>query len=338
MILTPDGGTGEGEVSKRRHCLHDLAIHRAFNAAVDEESAWTPRKANHKRFNDTHFEIRAAGKEMLIGPGIMGYVSDDYEGSSSYYYPYEKWNLPENYNLTRALRRYPKSLYRQSSSSPAMAPEEKVRKIRETAGATLYRMQADNLDRYVLWANQRYFVVVDVPRTSSPIYLGSHYHFRATSDAPPTAYRSNGGQTFFAKRFAYEERAADDSWSVTDPAAGLRFFSAFPNSVVTTAVNPEWALDSCADSATRTTRPMATASTAGSITPPWPRRSSFRSSLAEVDGNVPTVTPTVQFTSSSSQTIGRLDLRVRYGSGAASKDQTWVITPSSLADGSVLGP
>lgn len=214
-----------------------------------ETLSWLPRIYGHKRYNDTHFEIRVAGREMLIGPGRMGYISNVNPPAPGQplnkYFDYESWNYPDKYNLSRVLRRYPKTLYHQPT-----AP--KLEQVWSNSHSKLYRMNADNLSRYVLWARQRYFIIVDVAKTSNPVYIGSHFHFRTLDQSAPAAlYRE--GKYYSAKRMSFHE------WSPTvtgmspapidnaDPLTGISFHSLFPMNRVTTSVEPQLIEDTCTD-------------------------------------------------------------------------------------------
>ena len=164
---------------------------------LDSTSYYTPKQAEtHKRINDTHFEIFAYGKTLLIGPGQMTYHryktypvwpangndedNNDYSytqrnypdpNNSQYdttvyaYWPYNYWNHTDQCNLTQV----------GADSSSAYYPKTEVLERGETTmkvkttligsssggDAYLYKMESDCLLRYVLWAHERYFIVFD---------------------------------------------------------------------------------------------------------------------------------------------------------------------------------
>ncbi|MCX7016727.1 MAG: hypothetical protein NTW86_29915 [Candidatus Sumerlaeota bacterium] len=171
-----------------------------------------PRET-HKRRTDTHFEIFAYGKGLLIGPGRMLYLQHspwpetpasghddvyrysqhaesyptDLSTSDAYAYnPYIDWTDPRAYNMMRVGAspndaRFPRTVEFELGSPGA--DRDMIDKVLDLGGednppAHLYKMPSNRYSRYVLWGRRRYFIVCDLATDSSPQYLEERFHGR----------------------------------------------------------------------------------------------------------------------------------------------------------------
>lgn len=211
--------------SDARSCHFELDL-RAWFSTDNAPLAWHPRTANHKRYNDSHIELRAFGKDLLIGPGKMDYIPNPV--------PYEEWNSPRAYNLTRTQRRWPKTLYLQGDVS------SKMKLIRARAGCgELYKMSTDTYDRYVIWAHNRYLLVTDRINANTPLYIESHYHVRGERRALSTP---KGRSRYL---FGYVDRTSAGNVIHQDRSTQLTLYSLLDNDVV--EFEESTARDSCQD-------------------------------------------------------------------------------------------
>ena len=124
-----------------------------FDYEYNDRQEYIPKLHIHNRPNDTHFEIFAYGKSLLIGPGECQYNINIY-GKPDDYRVYKRFNHPTAHNLLKVGNYYPKTL---------VSEENKItlEEVFTDRNSVHYKMSSDMYDRHVLWSHERYFIVFD---------------------------------------------------------------------------------------------------------------------------------------------------------------------------------
>jgi len=185
-------------------------IKKILGRFYNEGSFWSdrgsifPRSASHKRYNETHFEISAFGKDLLIGPGHIEYDTFSFLDWLAETYPetlprfmearkamdakievlkasydghrYPDYALltaqagrPDSHNMLRVDWNTPKTVYLGN-----FLP--KIAKLDGNANDHLYVMNNDLYRRYILWGKGKYFLIFDSVNSgkNSPLELTLH--------------------------------------------------------------------------------------------------------------------------------------------------------------------